>query len=110
MIKNTGIPPLFRASALAIGSLALAPQGACADEPTPPQTPAMSWSATAGVATRYISRGLDLTNGPLVPAASAEYRVAGGRYGALQYDLGAYDYYFPGRVGAKVRTKEIGLR
>src|SRR5487761_2297648 len=91
MIKNTGIPPLFRASALAIGSLALAPQGACADEPTPPQTPAMSWSATAGVATRYISRGLDLTNGPLVPAASAEYRVAGGWY--VNGDAVEIDYF-----------------
>ncbi len=102
-----------------------------------PPAPLPSWSAAAAVATRYISRGLDLTNGPPAPSVSGEYRFASGWYvnadavsidyfgnhleadfnagyrgklGALQYDLGAYEYYFPGQIGDKVRTKEAGLR
>ena len=122
---------------LAAMSIAGATTSAWADEPPAPDATASPWSATAGVATRYVSRGLDLTNGPLAPAVSAEYRFASGWYvnadsvqinyfgnhleadfnagyrghrGALQYDLGAYEYYFPGTVGEKVRTREVGLR
>jgi uncharacterized protein (TIGR02001 family) len=108
-----------------------------ADDAAAAAGPAASWNATAAIATRYVSRGLDLTNGPWVPSASAEWRCRGGWYldadatkvnyfgnefeadgnagfrgvaGSLNFDLGVYEYYFPGTIGEKVRTKEAGLR
>ena len=110
---------------------------ATAGESGAPDAASASWSANVSLSSRYVSRGLDLSNGPPVPAVAAEYRFASGWYvngdaqpidyfgnhleadanagyrgrlGALQYDLGAYDYYFPGTVGEKVRTREAGLR
>ncbi len=121
---------------LAVMVFSLAARPVDADE-NAAAAPAVSWSAAAGIATRYVSRGLDLTNGPWVPAASAEWRFGGGWYvdadatkvnyfgnefeadgsagfrgraGGLNVDLGVYEYYFPGTIGEKVRTKEAGLR
>ena len=100
---------------------------------------AASWSATASLATRYISRGLDLTNGPVAPEVSGEYRFPSGWYvnavatkidyfdmnaevdgntgmrgslGAVHYDLGLYYYYYPGRAGANLHASfaEFGTR
>lgn len=93
------------------------------------QSPPWSFSASAALATRYVSRGLDLTDGPLSPSVSAELRsgpeaawyastavtaldyfhidseIDGGlghrgARGSLRYDLGVYYYWYPGPAGA----------
>ena len=82
-----------------------------------------SWNGNVALASRYTSRGLDVTDGILSPQAGVEYRNAAGWYanefvariryfgisveadtnvgvrgarGDLQYDLGVYYYAYPG--------------
>jgi len=93
----------------------------CADENS--AEPAPAFTATAAVATRYVSRGLDISQGPPVPQAGFEYANLLGLYvdgyaakiryfgmnaeidgtvgyrghdGRLNYDLGLYYSYYPG--------------
>ena len=123
--------------AMAIGALIIQP--ARGQEAVPPNESATSWSVAASLATRYISRGLDLTDGPLAPQFGAEYRSSGGLYvaaaftkidyfdmnaevdgntgmrgahGALHYDLGLYYYYYPGHAGSNLHATfaEFGTR
>lgn len=123
--------------AIAIATLIALP--ARGQEVVPANESATSWSAAAALATRYISRGLDLTDGPLAPQLGAEYRSSSGGYvaaavtkidyfdmnaevdgnsgvrgahGALHYDLGLYYYYYPGRAGSQLHASfaEIGAR
>ncbi len=83
---------------------------------------ASSWVGSVALASRYTSRGLDVTDGVLSPQAGIEYRSASGWYanefiakmryfgmsieadtavgfrgarGPLQYDLGLYYYAYP---------------
>lgn len=85
--------------------------------------PASTWTGTVALSTKYLSRGLDVSEGPPVPQAGFEYadlsgvyvdgyaakiryfgmnaEVDGnigyrGKWGKLNYDLGIYYYYYPG--------------
>ena len=128
-----------RAAVPALTSITLAIQPVKSQDAPPANQSAASWSATASLATRYISRGLDLTNGPFAPQVSGEYRFPGGWYvnavatkidyfhmnaevggntgmrgslGAVHYDLGLYYYDYPGRAGADLHASfaELGTR
>lgn len=93
--------------------------------------PDWSWSAAAALATRDVSRGLDLTDGPLSPSISGEVRYRSSWYlgaaitaidyyemdseidsslgyrgslGQLRYDLGVYYYDYPGMAGARTHA------
>ena len=88
---------------------------------------APTWSGTVGLSTKYLSRGLDISDGPPVPQAGFEYANPTGVYvdgyaakiryfgmnaevdgavgyrgsrGALRYDLGFYYYYYPGAAAS----------
>ena len=92
----------------------------CADE-NPPE-PAPAFTGTVTIATHYLSRGLDISNGPPAPQAGFEYSNPTGVYvdgyaakihyfgmnaeidgtvgyrghsGRLIYDWGLYYYYYP---------------
>lgn len=100
---------------------------------------AETWNAAAALATRYVSRGLDLTDGPPAASLGGEYRPGPSTYlagafqsldyfnmnaevdasvgwragrGPLRYDLGLYYYEFPGRAGERTHASygEAGLR
>jgi uncharacterized protein (TIGR02001 family) len=107
-----------------LGGLLLAAGLARGEEAAPAAAaPAPPWSASVALATRYVSRGLDLTDGPASPQLAAEYRGASGWYvngfaarthyfgltaevdanagfragfGGLRYDVGLYYYGYPG--------------
>lgn|GEM_PF-2066405 len=94
-------------------------------DPDAIETPASNWNGSLAVASRYTSRGLDITDGILSPQAGIEYHTASGWYanefvakiryfgmtveadtnvglrgtrGPLQYDLGLYYYAYPDAV------------
>lgn len=100
--------------------------------------PHSAWSGSATLATRYMSRGLDLSDGPPSPQVGVEYRFRRGWYvngyaaktryfgldvevdanaglrgehGRLHYDVGVYYYAYPGGAAAlHANYGEVGAR
>ena len=115
------------ASLILLILLSLNPLVGRADSEVTEVSGAPQWAGSAALASRYVSRGLDVTDGVLSPQVGVEYRFSSGWYantfvakmhyfgmnveadttvglrgvtGALQYDVGLYYYAYPGAATA----------